>query len=236
MVTKSDPLGALAALETSAGTVAYYRLARLSELGLVEIDRLPFSIRVLLENLLRRLDGAIVTEDDVRALAGWGPGALSPRELPFLPARVLLQDLTGIPVVADLAALRSEVDRRAGDPQRVNPEFPVDLVVACERRVLEKLLESPRLPEGARARLLSRVDGDAHAILRESSRGNRQDAHHACRQSPRLHQFTPTAVQASVRARSTALPPPYRSRAAWIVAERASEKVAPGGSISANAR
>jgi len=129
MVTKSDPLGALAALETSAGTVAYYRLARLSELGLVEIDRLPFSIRVLLENLLRRLDGAIVTEDDVRALAGWGPGALSPRELPFLPARVLLQDLTGIPVVADLAALRSEVDRRAGDPQRVNPEFPVDLVI-----------------------------------------------------------------------------------------------------------
>jgi aconitate hydratase len=129
MTNLTDPLGALATLETSAGAVAYYRLARLAELGLMDIDRLPFSIRVLLENLLRRLDGAIVMEDDVRALAGWSPGALSPRELPFLPARVLLQDLTGIPVVADLAALRSEVSRLAGDPQRVNPEFPVDLVI-----------------------------------------------------------------------------------------------------------
>jgi aconitate hydratase len=124
-----DPLGALATLETSAGLVSYYRLSRLAELGLAEIARLPFSVRVLLENLLRRLDGAIVTEDDVRALAGWSPDALSPRELPFLPARVLLQDLTGIPVVADLAALRSEVSRLGGDPQRVNPEFPVDLVI-----------------------------------------------------------------------------------------------------------
>ncbi len=129
MTTSNDPLGALATLETSAGPVSYYRLSRLAELGLADIERLPFSVRVLLENLLRRLDGVIVTEDDVRALASWAPGALSPRELPFLPARVLLQDLTGIPVVADLAALRSEVSRLGGNPQRVNPEFPVDLVV-----------------------------------------------------------------------------------------------------------
>src|SRR5687768_4881833 len=124
-----DPLGALATLDTSAGPVSYYRLSWLAELGLAEIKRLPFSVRVLLENLLRRLDGAIVTEDDVRALASWAPGALSPRELPFLPARVLLQDLTGIPVVADLACLRAEAHRRGVDPQRVNPEFPVDLVI-----------------------------------------------------------------------------------------------------------
>ena len=129
MTNPNDPLGALATLETSAGPVSYYRLDRLAKLGLAEIHRLPFSVRVLLENLLRRLDGLIVTEDDVRALASWSPGALSPRELPFLPARVLLQDLTGIPVVADLAALRSEVARRNGDPQRINPLFPVDLVV-----------------------------------------------------------------------------------------------------------
>ena len=124
-----DPLGALATLQTSAGPLAYYRLARLVELGLADVRRLPFSIRILLENLLRRLDGAIVTEDDVRALASWQPTVQSPRELPFLPARVLLQDLTGIPVVADLAALRSEVSRLGGDAQRVNPEFPVDLVI-----------------------------------------------------------------------------------------------------------
>src|SRR6266508_3982223 len=124
-----DPLGALATLDTAAGPVSYYRLGRLAELGLTDLNRLPFSIRILLENLLRRLDGAIVTEDHVRALASWQPDAQSPSELPFLPARVLLQDLTGIPVVADLAALRSEVRRRSGDPQRVNPEFPVDLVI-----------------------------------------------------------------------------------------------------------
>jgi aconitate hydratase len=129
MTTPNSPLGALSTLVTSAGPVSYYRLERLAELGLGEIHRLPFSVRVLLENLLRRLDGLIVTEDDVHALASWAPGALSPRELPFLPARVLLQDLTGIPVVADLAALRSEVARRDADPQRVNPLFPVDLVV-----------------------------------------------------------------------------------------------------------
>src|SRR6266540_1096626 len=124
-----DPLGALATLDTSAGPVSYYRLGRLAELGLTDLNRLPFSIRILLENLLRRLDGLTVTEDDVRALASWQPDAQSPRELPFLPARVLLQDLTGIPVVADLAALRSEVDRLGADPQRINPLFPVDLVV-----------------------------------------------------------------------------------------------------------
>jgi aconitate hydratase len=129
MAMPNDPLGALATLETASGALSYYRLDRLAELGLADIHRLPFSVRVLLENLLRRLDGQIVTEDDVRALASWTPGALSPRELPFLPARVLLQDLTGIPVVADLAALRSEVDRLGADPQRINPLFPVDLVV-----------------------------------------------------------------------------------------------------------
>ena len=107
MTNPNDPLGALATLETSSGPVSYYRLDRLTELGLTDIGRLPFSVRVLLENLLRRLDGHIVTEEDVHALASWAPGSLSPRELPFLPARVLLQDLTGIPVVADLAALRS---------------------------------------------------------------------------------------------------------------------------------
>src|SRR6266545_7481584 len=129
MANLPDPLGALSTLETSAGPISYYRLDRLTELGVSDVRCLPFSIRVLVENLLRRLDGVIVTEDDVRALASWAPGALSPRELAFLPARVLLQDLTGIPVIADLAALRSEVDRLKGDPMRVNPEFPVDLVV-----------------------------------------------------------------------------------------------------------
>ena len=125
----NDPMGALATLETRLGKLTYYRLQRLSELGLGDINRLPFSIRIVLENLLRRVDGLAVTEDDVRALAGWRGNAVPDRELPFLPARVLLQDFTGIPVVADLAALRDEMARQGGDPQLVNPYLPVDLVI-----------------------------------------------------------------------------------------------------------
>ncbi|MBI2912337.1 MAG: aconitate hydratase, partial [Chloroflexi bacterium] len=126
---RNNPFGALSSLQTSAGPVAYYRLARLQEQRLADISRLPFSIKVLLENLLRRHDGVTVSEDDVLALARWRTDEPGSRELPFLPARVLLQDFTGIPVVADLAALRAEVARLGGDPQRVNPELPVDLVI-----------------------------------------------------------------------------------------------------------
>ncbi len=129
MQKQSDAFGALTTLETASGTVALYRLDRLSELGVAEVGGLPFSIKILLENVLRRCDGAIVTEDDVAALARWRPDSTPERELPFLPARVLLQDFTGIPVVADLAALRAEMQRLGGDPQRVNPEMPVDLVI-----------------------------------------------------------------------------------------------------------
>jgi aconitate hydratase len=120
-----DPFGALARLETSAVTVRYYRLGVLD----ADIARLPFTIRIFLENLLRRCDGEIVTEDDVRALANWSPQDEDRRELAFLPARVLLQDFTGVPVVADLAAIRSEIARKDGDPKQVNPELAVDLVV-----------------------------------------------------------------------------------------------------------
>ncbi len=124
-----DPFRAMATLDTSGGTVSYYRLGRLGELGLADLVRLPFSIRILIENLLRRCDGVIVTEDDVRALAAWQADVPGQKEVPFLPARVLLQDFTGIPVVADLAALRAEVARLGGDPGRVNPDLAVDLVV-----------------------------------------------------------------------------------------------------------
>ncbi|HSP54570.1 MAG TPA: aconitate hydratase AcnA [Dehalococcoidia bacterium] len=125
----TDPFGAIKTLETRLGTVRYYSLQRLADLHLGDIERLPFSVRIVLENLLRRTDGHVVTEDDVRALAGWAPDAIPDAELPFLPARVLLQDFTGIPVVADLAALRDEMARQGGDPQRVNPDLLVDLVI-----------------------------------------------------------------------------------------------------------
>src|SRR5262245_11354660 len=103
-----DPFDALAPLETTSGTVHYYALDALRRMGIADVSRLPFSIKIVVENLLRRWDGEIVTQEDVAALAKWEPGhGVSPREFQFLPSRVLLQDFTGIPVVADLAALRS---------------------------------------------------------------------------------------------------------------------------------
>src|ERR1700687_1756993 len=125
-----DPFGALTSLDTAVGTVQYYQLDCLTRLGVAEVGALPFSIKIVLENLLRRWDAEIVTQEDVVALAKWSPnGTPAPREMQFLPARVLLQDFTGIPVVVDLAALRAEVARRGGDAQRVNPDLVVDLVI-----------------------------------------------------------------------------------------------------------
>jgi aconitate hydratase len=118
-----------ATLRTSQGELLYYRLPQLEEEGLVNLSRLPFSIRVLLENALRNLDGYLVTEEDVKAVAGWDPKSPSPREFPFMPARVLMQDLTGIPAVVDLAAMRSAIARHGGDVKQVNPMVPVDLVI-----------------------------------------------------------------------------------------------------------
>jgi aconitate hydratase len=101
----------------------------LEEEGLVQLSRLPFSIRVLLENALRNQDGYLVTEDDVMAAANWDPKSPSPREFPFMPARVLMQDLTGVPAVVDLASMRSAMARSGGDLKKVNPLVPVDLVI-----------------------------------------------------------------------------------------------------------
>ena len=116
-------------LQTASGEVSYFRLAALEEAGLTTLSSLPFSIRVLAENALRNLDGYLVTEDDIAAVAGWTPTSQSNREFPFMPARVLMQDLTGVPAVVDLAAMRSAMAREGGDYRKVNPIVPVDLVI-----------------------------------------------------------------------------------------------------------
>lgn len=128
MAVRNDPFGAKSSLQTAMGTVTIYRLQRLQELGIADIARLPYSIRVLLENLLRHCDGYIVTEDDVQALANWQPKPQD-REIAFMPARVLLQDFTGVPCVVDLAAMRAAVAKLGKDPKKVNPLVPVDLVI-----------------------------------------------------------------------------------------------------------
>jgi aconitate hydratase len=124
-----DPFHARDTLQTPAGPVGIYRITRLEDAGLTRISRLPYSIRVLLESVLRSCDGYEVTEEDVKRLAGWNPRAIAKGEIPFKPARVVLQDFTGVPAVVDLAAMRSAMKRLGGDPKRINPLIPVDLVI-----------------------------------------------------------------------------------------------------------
>ena len=131
MSMHNDVFGARATLAGAHGIVTYYRLEALTNKGVQGLEKLPFTVKIILENALRQAGGGLVTEDDVLALARWIPGqaAQSDREYPFLPARVLLQDFTGVPAVADLAAMRSAISRMQGDPQKVNPLVPADLVI-----------------------------------------------------------------------------------------------------------
>src|SRR4051794_9214881 len=128
-----DPFAARSTLSTPFGeTVTYYRLEALEEQGLADLDTLPFTVRVLLENTLRHAGGEFVDIEIVKTLARWEPrptGEGPAMELPFLPGRVVLQDFTGVPAVVDLAAMRDAVARLGGDVTRINPLVPADLVI-----------------------------------------------------------------------------------------------------------
>jgi aconitate hydratase len=126
---KTDPFAARDTFETGHGKAGIYRLSKLQDAGLGDVTALPYSIRVLLESCLRNCDGYEVSEDDVRALAGWQAASPTQVEIPFKPARVVLQDFTGVPCVVDLAAMRSAMQRLGGDPKKINPLVPVDLVI-----------------------------------------------------------------------------------------------------------
>ncbi|MCY3683260.1 MAG: aconitate hydratase AcnA [Gemmatimonadetes bacterium] len=124
-----NPLNSRDTLSTMAGDLAIFRLDRLEADGVGAVSTLPFSVRVLLEAALRNLDGYQVREEDVETLANWNAVNPNPIEIPFKPARVVLQDFTGVPSLVDLAALRSAMGRMGGDASRVEPLIPVDLVV-----------------------------------------------------------------------------------------------------------
>ena len=124
-----DVFGARATLETTGGPAVIYRLESLEKSGHGAVSRLPFSIKVLLEALLRNCDGTLVTEEDVISLAKWNAKSPAAREVPFKPARVILQDFTGVPAVVDLAAMRAAMKRLGGDATKINPLVPVDLVI-----------------------------------------------------------------------------------------------------------
>ena len=116
-------------MDTALGEVEYFSLKEFAERGFADVERFPFSIRVLLESILRNEDGYEVTRDHIEAIGRYNPAHPAKEELPFKPARVLLQDFTGVPSVVDLAAMRSAMARLGGDPDRINPQLPVDLVI-----------------------------------------------------------------------------------------------------------
>src|SRR3979409_854783 len=106
-----------------------YEILSLAVLKSQNVDRLPFSLKILLENLLRFEDGVNVTKADIEALLNWDPQAAPSHEIAFTPARVILQDFTGVPCVVDLAAMRDAIVRLGGDPEKVNPLAPAELVI-----------------------------------------------------------------------------------------------------------
>src|SRR5687767_1875093 len=124
----NDALGTRSTFDVGGQTYTYYSLAKASK-ALGDVDRLPFSMKVLLENLLRFEDGKTVTREDIQALVDWQQTRTSTREIQYRPARVLMQDFTGVPAVVDLAAMRDAMAALGGDPQKINPLVPVHLVI-----------------------------------------------------------------------------------------------------------
>jgi aconitate hydratase len=124
-----DPFGARDSFQAPQGSLGLYRLDRLEKAGIASVSKLPFSIRILLEAVLRNCDGFQVTQDDVVNLAKWNAAKPEELEVPFKPARVVLQDFTGVPAIVDLAAMRDGMKSLGGDPQKINPLIPVDLVI-----------------------------------------------------------------------------------------------------------
>ena len=126
----TDSAGTRRELEAGGSRVAYYSIPAAEEAGLGDFSRLPAVLKVVLENMLRFEDGKTVGQDDIRAFSEWAEkGGKNPREIAYRPARVLMQDFTGVPAVVDLAAMRDAMVALGGDPEKINPLAPVDLVI-----------------------------------------------------------------------------------------------------------
>ena len=129
MSTTHNPFGARGEFETASGRLGLYRLEVLEKAGAARLDDLPVTVRILLENVLRSTARGLASEEEVMALAAWEREGTGAGEFPYAPARVILQDFTGVPAVVDLAAMRSAIHKEGGDPARVDPLVPVDLVI-----------------------------------------------------------------------------------------------------------
>jgi aconitate hydratase len=128
-MSAKNHFSAARSLEVGGKSYRYYSLDALQEGGYGDLSKLPFSIKVLLEAAIRQFDGRAITEEHVKQLTGWAEGRDNNKEIPFIPARIVLQDFTGVPVVVDLAAMRDTVKKAGGDPKQINPLVPVDLVI-----------------------------------------------------------------------------------------------------------
>src|SRR5512136_240214 len=126
---EADPFNSKAFFDISGKTYIIYRLDKLEQEGLTHLTKLPYSIRIMLESVLRQCNGIEITRDDVINLAGWTPKVDSRPALPFRPARVIMQDFTGVPAIVELAAMREAIARVGGDPRKINPLVPVDLII-----------------------------------------------------------------------------------------------------------
>jgi len=129
MTGSKNSFGAKSTLNTPVGQVNYFSLSKLADSGFTEIDRLPFSIKILLENLVRNEDGNIITTNNIENMARWNADASVCHEVPFMPARILLQDFTGVPSLVDLAGMREAAKRLQINPTKINPHIPVELVI-----------------------------------------------------------------------------------------------------------
>ena len=116
-------------LQAGVQKVDIFRLDALEKAGVGPVSRLPFSLKILLENLLRNEDGHFVSPEAIQAVARWNPAAKQEKEIAFMPARVVLQDFTGVPAVVDLAAMREAMRKMGGDPKKINPLLPAELVI-----------------------------------------------------------------------------------------------------------
>src|SRR3990172_4334786 len=158
-----DSFGARTSRTVGGRAFGVFRLDALEKRRVGKVSRLPFSIKILLENLLRHEDGVTVTADDIRALANWSPSVPSDREIAFRPARVLLQDFTGVPALVDLAAMRDAAMRMGGDPKRINPLMPADLIIDHSVQV-DRFATASAYPDNV-AREYGR-NGERYAFLR----------------------------------------------------------------------
>ncbi|MDA1475223.1 aconitate hydratase AcnA [Bacillus changyiensis] len=128
-ITKNDAFQSRKTFTVHGKTYSYYSLKALEDQGIGKVSKLPYSIKVLLESVLRQVDGRVITKEHVENLARWGTAELKDIDVPFKPSRVILQDFTGVPAVVDLASLRKAMASVGGDPDKINPEIPVDLVI-----------------------------------------------------------------------------------------------------------